>query len=195
MKKIIAFTFDTSRVDAKTHAALIGLMDALGYIVVKDETGVEGEVQNQEEQPLSIPQLTPFAVPAGSTINSAKEGLPMDDYCRDNLTNENFPCEPPKGPIAGGFLPMDKNFESEEGVSAVAKLAEQTGRKFRVGTTHECLLFKKRHPGICPKNFIALGTVWNGEVLRWYGDCTEFGLDDWGGKWYECHQVFLVEDL
>ena len=139
--------------------------------------------------------LYPFDIPEGCTISLCKEGLPMSDYCKQYLTDKNFGTKLPKDPVAGGFYDMKARFESYDGINAIQKFATQTGRKLRVGTALELLLFWMQKRVHCPKCFVALGSVWDGKVLYWYGDCAEFRLDHWVGKWNEFYQVFFVEDL
>ena len=188
MKTII---LNFAGVSPANHASFLNQAIALGYIVV------EGEVLDTEEQSSTqIPLLYPFEVPQGSTIASAKEDLRLDhSWCKENLIDENFPYVLPKGDVIGGFISMNKTFESQEAINVINKLAEQTNRKFRPGTALELMLFFKKNRSVCPKYFIALGTIWNGEVLVWYDDFSEFNLGGWGGRWDHYHQIFLVEDL
>lgn len=156
----------------------------------------EHKVQLQPAVNLTTPTLHEFIVPEGTTIDTAKIGLPMTDYCKTNLTESNFGGQVKVGPLRGGFIKMDRDYESEEGVEAVRLLAEQTKRKFRVGTALEFLLFKKQncpHPQYC----VALGSVWNGSVLYWsdWVDNRKFDLNDWAGEWSADSEVFFVEDL
>lgn len=140
-------------------------------------------------------KLTQFQVPKGSTIASARRCLPMTAYVGRNLTDRNFGNYLPEGLVAGGFLPMNENFESGEGIKAARKIAEETGRDFRLGTTLEALLFLKQNRSRCPKRFLVLGTVGNGKVLIWSSDCAGFHLLPWEGRWGKVWQIFIVEDL
>ncbi len=184
-------TLDFSQVDSKDSAELITLALAMGATVVNNDEVTASHAAMSSE----IPTLTRFDIPSDSTIASASEGLPKSDYCQKNLTDENFGTELPKGLVAGGFLEMPASFESEDGVKAIEALALKHGKKFRVGTPHEALHFKKKHPKLCPRYFVAFGKVWNGGVLYWNDVYAKFYLYAWDGKWFEYYQVFFVEDL
>jgi hypothetical protein len=152
---------------------------------------------SQDVLPVSpLPELHPFTILEGVTIESAKEGLPMSVYCQEHLTNINYGTDLPSGSIQGGFLSMGHNYESEEAVSRVTELVRQTGCKFRLGTPLELLLYKTQNLP-CPTYVVSLAKVWNGFVLHWrgwHGD-SEFDLGAWKGEWNAPCEVFVVEDL
>lgn len=185
--------FDASCVSPDIHTHFVSLATALGYVVLD-----EGETLQFPRPPLTsdiIPTLIPFTVLKDSTIDIAKESLPMTSYCKTNLNEERFGGQVKVGSLCGGFIKMNRDYESKEGLDAVGLLVKQTRRKFRLGTALELLIFKQHHP--LPQHCVALGSVWNAYVLCWdgLGGGSEFGLRALTGWWHSTREVFLVEDI
>lgn len=160
-------------------------------------TGTKLVVRPTTEVVSTILTFTPFTVPKGATVEILKEGFSMSNFCRTNLTTANFGTTTSTRPVQGGFLPMGKQYKSEEAVEAVKDLMIQTDRNLRLGTPKEFLAFKKQgclHPKWC----VSLAKVWNHLVLYWdaWANDDEFlRLHAWPGKWGAYDEIFIVEDL
>ena len=185
-------TLDPTNVPPQIGKDFIALALSLGYEIVSDQSEV---LTHMTDSPFDIPYTYPIDVSQGANIVSVSAGIPMSDYCRKNLTDENFCTKLSAGRIRGGFHDMEKAFESSDAVVAIEELGRKTGRSFRVGTSLELLLFWLQNRARCPRYFVALGNNWNGHVLHWSDDFEEFNLYVWDGEWHESDRVFFVEDL
>ena len=145
---------------------------------------------------LAIPVITLLTIPDSASIESMKEGLPMSDHCRENLTTANFgmgtsPCKK----MLCGFLFLPGRFSSEAGVKAADELARLSGCKFRLGTPLEALAYKKSG-ATYPKQWVVLSKKDSGSVLTWsvwLGD-PRFSLRSWRGVWDSDCGVFVVKE-
>lgn len=178
---------------AREAGTLPSLQDFITFVDGKKPT-TEGVTKTQPS--LIIPTLTPFIVPKNASIDTLKIDLPISKFCQADLTEENFGMPLPLGGIQGGFISMGRNYRSEEGVAKIKALVYQTGRKFRLGTPLEVLLYKAQNLSH-PTYFVSLAKVWNGSVLHWseWASDGEFDFPAWEGSWDALCEIFVVEDL
>lgn len=182
MKDII--TFDMTELDLKVKTTLIAHILALGCTVFESHQFMH-----------DIPTLIPFNIPDDSTISSAREGFWISKSCEKNLTDENYGTEISKTPVLVGFIDMGRRkFTPEDAIETIKDLSVQTGRSFRPGNPIESLLFVEQYHGICP-TFLALGKIWNGKILQWWGSNNKFHISAKSDKYPSYFKIFIVEDV
>jgi hypothetical protein len=147
--------------------------------------------------------LNVFTVPRDATLESAKVGLPMDKFCREHLTTDNFGTYPyVRVPARAGFIVMDESYSKEGALAKILEFNNTTKLNFRFGTELEALCYvaqKLPHP----TDFVSLANQWEGHHLLWRNwdddgapNRSEFCLSE--ELWEECNfycKVFIVEDL
>lgn len=161
---------------------------------------VNGEgvlAQVPESKPLVVPILYPIVVPLNVNVDDVKKNFPMTKECRENLTNVNYKTSPPTGPIQGGFYSIGDHYSIDKALARVSKLVSQTGRRFRIGTALEAMLYKSQgNPH--PDYFVSLEKVKIEQCLLchliWYGGA-EFDFTSSQDTWSLVYKVFVVEDL
>ena len=92
---------------------------------------------------------------------------------------------------------MGDHYSIDKALARVGKLASQTGRKFRIGTALEAMLYKSQgNPH--PDYFVSLEKVKIEQCLLchliWYGGA-EFDFTSSQDTWSLVYKVFVVEDL
>jgi hypothetical protein len=144
-----------------------------------------------------IPTIYPIRFPRGSTVDSAVKpfkNLRMTVRCQRVLTEKNF-GSPKPGSINGRFYDMGNDYTFEEADEAIAHLAEQTRRKYRMGTPEGALLCVQQNANH-PDAFAVFGKELDGEVIYWVGpDSPRFHIGPKSCNWSWFHKVFILEEL
>lgn len=147
---------------------------------------------------IRIPELRAIGKRAAiQNPESLKKRIEMTQYCRENLTIENYGPLPSGERIACGFYYASHTSSIEDMKLDVEELCKKTGRKFRLGTPFE-LLWYMSHRYILPKFFISVSHVWNKKVLFWFQNNfgTKFHLwHDEIDAWRVDCGIFVVEEI
>jgi hypothetical protein len=144
---------------------------------------------------IPVPELHEFTVPEDASVSSVTIDMPMTDACNKYLIQGNFNKNLRVGPFRGGFIRMDHEYFSDEGVKAVGLLAGQTRRKFRQGSTLEFIFFKNQNHPI-PECCLMLKSMWNINILDLdpYATDLDFDIPMRPILWSPDYEFFFVED-
>ena len=146
---------------------------------------------------LSVPELYSFTLLETDTIESLRDDLGMSKFNNIRFTTQNFGMSRAIHPLRGGFLHMEGEYSHLDALNAVADLVQSTGRRFRLGTPLEALVFKKSgnsHPPYWAVLSKVYGKAPAREVLLW--DCAVcFYLSLYTGRMSPLYEVFIVEEL
>lgn len=125
-----------------------------------------------------------------------KNDVQMTQFCRDNLTVENYGPLPTDEKIAWGFYYNSEASSIEDIQLDIIELCRKTGRKFRLGTPFE-LLWYILLGNVLPEFCISISNIWDNKILFWYPfeSGTKFHLYHHIGKWRKDCGIFVVEEL